>query len=292
MGVTLSLDYAFKAAEEADEKTAPVLIAYEHKTGSIWAIEVDHKGVDTGTASDWIVERLSAAGYGGVKVTLKSDTEASVLALKNAIAVKREAETAMIESPVRESKSNGNVERAVRNWRDQYRTLRHHVEHRMKKTVPNGSPLSTWLVTWSADVINKFRVQGNGRTAYELTTQHKCKHLVVGFGEKVHFQHTLVDKNQYKKDVGMFLGMVVRCNTYLIGTSEGIYASPHVMKFQDDQAYDPTLIDDIQGPILRLLEGRRQGTSGCDQAREVSSHAVAQSRRCSCPHGRRRIRTT
>ena len=201
MGVTLSLDYAFKVAEEADEKTAPVLIAYEHKTGSIWAIEVDHKGVDTGTASDWIVERLSAAGYGGVKVTLKSDNEASILALKNAIAVKREAETAMIESPVRESKSNGNVERAVRNWRDQYRTLRHHVEHRMKKTVPNGSPLSTWLVTWSADVINKFRVQGNGRTAYELTTQHKCKHVVVGFGEKVHFQHTQVDKSQYKKDV-------------------------------------------------------------------------------------------
>ena len=40
------MDYAFKVAEEADEKTAPVLIAYEHKTGSIWAIEVDHKGAD------------------------------------------------------------------------------------------------------------------------------------------------------------------------------------------------------------------------------------------------------
>ena len=115
MGITLSVDYAFKIAEEADEKTAPILIAYEHKTGSIWAIEVDHKGADAGTASDWIVDRLQAEGYGGVKVTLKSDNEASILALKTAIAVKREAETAMIESPVRESKPNGNVERAVRN---------------------------------------------------------------------------------------------------------------------------------------------------------------------------------
>ena len=78
-------------------------------------IEVDHKGADAGTASDWIVDKLQAAGYGGVKVTLKSDNEASILALKTAIAVKREAETAMFESPVRESKSKGNVERAVRN---------------------------------------------------------------------------------------------------------------------------------------------------------------------------------
>ena len=106
----------------------------------------------------------------------------------------------------------------------------------MKKMVPNGSPLSTWLVTWSADVSNKFRVEGSGRTAYELTTQHNCKHVVVGFGENVHFQHTQVDKNQYKKDVGMFLGMIERCNTYLTGTSEGICASPHIMKFQDDRA--------------------------------------------------------
>ena len=68
-----------------------------------------------------------------------------------------------------------------------------YVEHRMKSVVPNGSPISTWLNTWAADLIIKFRVQDNGRTAYELTTQHKCKHVVVGFAEKVPFQHTQVD---------------------------------------------------------------------------------------------------
>ena len=170
MGITMSVDYAFKIAEEADDKTAPVLVAYEHKTKSLWVLEVEHKGADTGVAADWLVEKLQIAGYGGVKVTLKSDNEASIIALKTAIAVRRKAETALIESPVRESQSNGHVERAVRTWRDQYRTMRHYVEHRMKRTVPNGSPLSTWLVSWAADVINKFRVQDNGRTAYELTT--------------------------------------------------------------------------------------------------------------------------
>ena len=77
--------------------------------------------MDAGTAADWLVGKLQVAGYGGVKVTLKSNNEAPILALKTAIAVRREAENAVIESPVRESKSNGHVERAVRNWQDQYR---------------------------------------------------------------------------------------------------------------------------------------------------------------------------
>ena len=66
-----------------------------------------------------LVERLQVAGYGGVKVTMKSGNEASSIALKMAIAVNRKAETALIESPVMESQSNGHVERAFRNWRHQ-----------------------------------------------------------------------------------------------------------------------------------------------------------------------------
>ena len=42
------------------------------------------------------------------------------------------------------------------------------------------------------------------------------------------------------------MGMLDRCNTYLVGTSEVIYASPQIVKFQDDQAYDAKLIDDIK----------------------------------------------
>ena len=73
--------------------------------------------------------------------------------------------------------------------------------------------------------------------------------------KKVHFQHTLVDKNQYKKDVGMFLGMIDRNNSYLVGTSEGIYAIMHIMKFQDDQAYDTSLIDDVKDRLYDYLKG-------------------------------------
>ena len=57
-------------------------------------------------------------------------------------------------------------------------------------------------------------------------TQHKCTHVVVGFAKKIYLQQKSVGNNQYKKDVGMLSGMHDLCNIDLIGTGEGIYASP------------------------------------------------------------------
>ena len=73
----------------------------------------------------------------------------------------------------------------------------------MQSTLVQGSALSTWLATWSAEVINKFRVRESGRTSYELMTGHRCKHVIVGFGEKVFFQHTKSNKDEYRKEVGV-----------------------------------------------------------------------------------------
>ena len=106
-----------------------------------------------------MVDRQTLSGYDGVKVTLRSDQEKSLLAFKDAVVMRRKAETSLVESPVRESKSNGLVERAIRSWRDQYRTLRHQLEQRMKEPMPPGGALNSWLVTWAVNAINKYRVQ-------------------------------------------------------------------------------------------------------------------------------------
>ena len=115
----------FKYDDEREEAISPVLVAIDKGKGAIWALEVDSKGVDSGAGAAWLAERLDFAGYRGLQVTIMSDREPQMLALKNAIAAKRTAEIAFVESPVRQSKCNGLVERAIRNWRDQYQTLRH-----------------------------------------------------------------------------------------------------------------------------------------------------------------------
>ena len=66
---------------------------------------VDAKG-PTPQAVGWLSGRIEESGYIGVKITIKSDQENSIKALKKAVSIKRHSETAMIESPVRVSKSN------------------------------------------------------------------------------------------------------------------------------------------------------------------------------------------
>ena len=245
LGPTISLDYAFMHEGEREEGTSPVLIAVDQITKAIWALEVDAKGVDTGAGVEWLYGKLKHSGYEGVKITLRSDQEPSIVAVKDALSVRRAAPTAFIESPVRQSKMNGLVERAVRNWRDQYRTLRHQLERRIDMKIPGGCALSSWLVTWAAEVINKYRLQDCGRTAYERITQHKCKTISIGIGEKVMFQHTLIGKDDYRKAVGVFLGISDRSQSYLVGNKDGIFASANVVRMSDDEAYDPDLIREI-----------------------------------------------
>ena len=69
----------------------------------------------------------------------------------------------------------------------------------------------TWLVTWSAEVLHRYKLQTNGRTSYEMVTGHKGIQPLAAFGEKVMFKYT-TDKNRRDKmntewDVGYFLGV-------------------------------------------------------------------------------------
>ena len=41
----------------------------------------------------------------------------------------------------------------------------------------------------------------------------------------------------------------------MAGTSDGIYACPHIMEFLDDQAYDPSLIEDIKDKFYHCMKG-------------------------------------
>ena len=80
------------------------------------------------------------------------------MALKRAVAIHRQSETVMLESPVRGFKVNSAAERAVRSWAGQLSIIRHHVERRLKTSIPNDSAMMAWLVLWAADVIFRYKV--------------------------------------------------------------------------------------------------------------------------------------
>ena len=139
-------------------------------------------------------------------------------ALKGRVASKRKCETSIIQSLVRESKSNGAMEASIRPWKGQNRTFRLYLEHRNKDEVPLGHPLLGWLSVWSAEVINKYRSR-NGKTAYELMNGHRSKHLVVPVGEDIMAQFTAYKtvKNDFdtKWSADDFLGVETSSGSYL-----------------------------------------------------------------------------
>lgn len=121
IGVTVSFDYCFQGAsdegEEADGRDdQTVWIMHDDSIDGMWALQVESKGVRAEVA-DWIMLKLEEAGHAGAELTLKSDQEESIIALKRAVASRRNSRTTLIEPQVRVSKTNAKVERAIARWR-------------------------------------------------------------------------------------------------------------------------------------------------------------------------------
>ena len=188
------VDYACQISEENMPGMCPVVVGYDHKSRGIWALAVDGKGA-TESAVKWVDKKVNESGNRGTKVVIRSDQEESIVALKKAVAIKRCAETVLIESPVRDSQANGSAERAVRTWAAQVRTLRHHLEYRIRTKMSKDSALMTWLVSWAADVLYRYRIQSFGRTSYDYVTGHKGTQPKAIFGENIMSKFT-VDKNR------------------------------------------------------------------------------------------------
>ena len=90
------------------EQDPKVQIAHDDRLGAIWASCVKAKG-----PCPEVVTRASGnleeAGYRGVEISIKTDQEESIMALKRAIAARRQTQTSMMESKVRVPKSNAQV---------------------------------------------------------------------------------------------------------------------------------------------------------------------------------------
>ena len=250
IGVTVSMDWTYmnSAEDEIAETGPPTLVVHDNSTIAIWATARESKEI-TDDLVDWVCNNLRDAGYVGTRITLKSDGEEGMKALKSRVAHKKHCETGIIQSPVRESKSNGAMEASIRSWKGQYRTLRLYLEHRIKSKIPFGHPVLSWLSIWASEVINKFRPR-NGRTAYELMTGHRAKHLIVGFGEKVLVQFT-ADKN-IKNDHdsrwidAYFVGVETASGSYLVAGANGIFKVANLRRNTNDSAFDIEILDIVK----------------------------------------------
>ena len=77
--MVVSIDYCSRLPEEQEADLSPILIAYDHRTRAIWTLEVDAKGIEAGVGTSWLVAKLDMSGYAGMRITIRSDQEPSML---------------------------------------------------------------------------------------------------------------------------------------------------------------------------------------------------------------------
>ena len=78
-----------------------------------------------------------------------------------------------------------------------------------------------------ADIMQRFRVGSDGRTVYELITEHKFRSLIIGFGESFNYIIETGKWAMHRADSHMhhaiFLGYIWRITECLVGNRDGMW---------------------------------------------------------------------
>ena len=137
---TVSVDYGlFGQPEDRAHDTPPVLIVRDRKSKGIWSHPVPSKGVTHPYPARAPVADLDFMVY--KRVIFKSYQEPSIVALCDAVKNVWHDEIVPEASPKGESRSNGEVERAVQSVHGLARTSKDFVEHQSGITLESRSPL-------------------------------------------------------------------------------------------------------------------------------------------------------
>ena len=133
----IAMDYFFMST--ADNPITKMLILKDDKSGKGMATIVPVKG----TAAEWVPARavkfIDQLGYN--EVTLKSDTEPAMIAVRNEIRLNCKANASEEDAALGDHQSNGMIENYGKNVRAMVRTLRLHIETAIKDKIADDSPI-------------------------------------------------------------------------------------------------------------------------------------------------------
>ena len=160
---TIGADYHYMGTE-GEEGTIPMLVIKDGYTKMIFDLVVTNKG-----ANEYMVKRvkqiLELLGY--KKIILKSDQEASLVALLDKVAEDWAGEVIPERSAVQDSQGNGMIESGVRTSSAQIRTMRSALEERYGE-MGTDHIFMAWLVEHSEVLLCTMGLGRDGKEPYKL----------------------------------------------------------------------------------------------------------------------------
>ena len=125
----------------------------EDRHQNIMSSVVLKKGIEEPWASERVERFINSSGY--KDVTLKSDTEPSIIAFRNRLAENCSAEVASEDAVKGDKPSNGLVENAAMLLRGVIRTIRCHVKSCTQEELREDSPILPWLVEHAGSILSR-----------------------------------------------------------------------------------------------------------------------------------------
>ena len=233
-------DYGF-VKDGSDDGNITILVLKLFPYKLIFASVVPSKGSDP-----LVVARLCRfiMECGLLHFAYRSDREPSIVSLiqdacamaeRNGVLVQAvedeaadpEVERARIAVPEHshpgESQSNGLAESSMKELIDEVRTLKMSLESRLKGRLPNTHPVMAWLVEHAAYVLNRCKLDTDGRTAYGRIHGKESSAKLCEFGERILWY--VPKKHRAKLDArwryGIFLGRASNCDQNYVGLANG-----------------------------------------------------------------------
>ena len=219
----LSIDYLF-AGQAKDKRPLTGLCFLDKKSKRVSATLVPKKGTsESPYSAKWLAHQVEFPGY--PRVIVKSDQEKSIIDLKKTAKILvASAEMAMEESPVTDSKSNGEIE-AINGVLGQIRVLKDHMDYNYKENIKSEHPILSWLAPFAPWTHYCFHIGEDGKTAHERLRGKRMNKDILGCAECCHYKPTKMGKRLAKMDVnwsdGIFLGVSEKSSEFFVMDSEG-----------------------------------------------------------------------
>ena len=258
------MDYGFLHEEETVRESEhgteteakvsmTVMVMMETLCSSVWAYALEGKGA---SSLDWLAQQVVAdiesVGLANERIITKTDQEPAIVQLQQEVAKQRkEAGTALENSRVGDSDSNGKIERAIREVKGLIRTFRCDIEGKTGKTVKLSDPIVPWIVRHAAYVITRCRVGSDGKTALQRIKGRKVNVPWVPFGETVLFKLPKVPKMpgdfRDRFEEGVWVGCTVRTGEHLVATPDGVFKVSSIVRKAEDRRWSSERLEQLRG---------------------------------------------
>ena len=145
------------------------------------------------------------------------------------------------EPPVGDSRSNGEIEAAVKEVKGLMRSVKSDLEHKLNIDIDKKHPILAWLPTYVADVISRHRVGPDGRTAEKRRTGRNWRRPTFQFGELIYVHEAMAKtarqaRGSYEPVMkeGRYIGHHGRTGSLLVMTASGVLRGSGARRMSDE----------------------------------------------------------